>query len=128
MSGKVNQSGKRMGARNKYVNCLRVPSGQDRSRGLLASSSSPATPLSPPPTAPLASCRLDAEVQSTTAEMPASVFERAAVAADTAADAAVASLTMKDSTGVISERAVLACSTPAKNRKKERKKVLKHCH
>lgn len=111
MSGKVNHNGNSIGARNKYVILLRVPSGQDRSRGVLASSS-PAPLPSPPaptlPTAPLASCRLDTEVQSTTAETPASVLESTAVAAETAADAAAASLTMNDSTGVISERAVLA--------------------
>jgi hypothetical protein len=74
-------------------------------------SSSPFPAPSPPPSilpiAPLTSCRFDIEVQSTTAETPASVLESTAVAADTEADAAAASLTMNDSTGVISERPVL---------------------
>lgn len=120
MSGKVSHSGHNMGARNKYVNCLRVPSGQDRSRGLMTSSS-PLPPPSPapsvPPMAPLTSCRFDIEVQSTTAETPASVFVSTAVAAETEADAAVASLTMNDSTGVISERPVLENCSRNPNKK-----------
>lgn len=106
MSGRVNHNGHKIGARNRYVNCLRVPSGQDRSRGFVASSSPLPSPASALPTAPFASGRLEIDVQSTTAETPASVFERMAVAAETDADAAVASLTMNDSTGVISDRAL----------------------